>query len=238
MGLFGMMSEDEPGSSIPIPSVPELSKTDLMAMEKETTGHYFSGHPMDGYRGLLRKTRVAPIGLLLSEDCPFADEQIVSIAGIIQTVKMKTTSNNSLMAYVTIEDDTASMEMLAFSNVLSQYGGYLKENMAVIVTGKFSLRDDKDPQIVVNRAGLLSDIADRPPEKEAPAMGTLYLRLSSEQDPVYGKTKAILNMFPGESGVVLYFADTKLRRGTRCSLSQSMLRELKYRLGEENVVVK
>ena len=237
MGLFGMLEEDS-STSMPIPYLKEMNKTDLLAMEKETMGIYISGHPMDDYRPYLRNTHVVPIAKLMDEEAHYEDDQIVSIAGIVQSVKMKTTRSNSMMAYVTIEDDTAAMEMLAFSNVLSQYGGYLKENMAVIVTGKFSLRDDKDPQIVVNRAGLLSDIADRPPEKEAPAMGTLYLRLSSEQDPVYGKTKAILNMFPGESGVVLYFADTKLRRGTRCSLSQSMLRELKYRLGEENVVVK
>ena len=32
-----------------------------------------------------------------------------------------------MMAYVTVEDDTASIEMLAFSNVLDQYGGYLRE---------------------------------------------------------------------------------------------------------------
>jgi hypothetical protein len=45
-------------------------------------------------------------------------------------------------------------------------------------------------------------------------------------------------MFPGESGVVLYFADTRQRRGTRCVLKESLLRELKNLLGEENVVLK
>ena len=45
-------------------------------------------------------------------------------------------------------------------------------------------------------------------------------------------------MFPGDSGVVLYFADTRQRRGTRCVLMDSMLKELKYVLGEGNVVLK
>jgi hypothetical protein len=66
----------------------------------------------------------------------------------------------------------------------------------------------------------------------------LYLRLPSEADKVYPKVKAILNMFPGESSVVLYFADTKQRRGTRCVLMDSLLRELKSLLGEGNVVTK
>lgn len=243
MGLFGMMEEDEPGVSIPIPTLPELSKADLMAMEKETTGLYLSGHPMDDYRPFLKNTHVIPIGALLDEESNFTDEQIISIAGIVQSVKMKTTRNNSLMAYVTIEDDTAALEMLAFSNVLNQYGGYLKENSAVVITGKLSLRDEKDPQIIVNRARPISDFSEKMPlEEEKPAPkkqgGTLYLRISSEQDPNYGKVKAILNMFPGNSGVVLFFADTKVRRGTRCDLAEPMLKELKNRLGEANVVLK
>ena len=243
MGLFGMMEEDEPGASIPIPTLPELSKADLMSMEKETTGLYLSGHPMDDYRPFLKNTHVIPIGSLLDEESHFTDEQIVSIAGIIQSVKMKTTRNNSLMAYVTIEDDTAALEMLAFSNVLNQYGGYLKENSPVVITGKLSMRDEKDPQIIVNRARPISDFSEKMPEEELkPAakkpQGTLYLRIPSEQDPDYGKVKAILNMFPGQSSVVLYFADTKVRRGTRCDLAESMLKELKNRLGEANVVLK
>ena len=113
----------------------------------------------------------------------------------------------------------------------------------MVITGRLSIRDEKDPQIVVNRARPMSDFADGDPELEQPArqeskQGTLYLKLSSENDPVYRKVKAIVNMFPGNSGVVLYFADTKLRRGTRCVLADSMIRELKKVLGEGNVVVK
>ena len=39
-----------------------------------------------------------------------------------------TTKNNSLMAYVTLEDDTGSMELLAFSRVLEESGNYLQVN--------------------------------------------------------------------------------------------------------------
>ena len=54
--------------------------------------------------------------------------------------------------------------MLAFSNVLGQFGGYLRENSAVVVTGRLSLREDKDPQIVINRARPISDYANVPGE--------------------------------------------------------------------------
>ncbi len=253
LGFFGMMEEDTPGTSIPIPKLNEVAPAERMAMEKETTGLYLSGHPMDDYRAYLKNTHVVPISALLSEENGYRDEQIVSVAGIVQTVKMKTTRNQSMMAYVTLEDDTASLELLAFSNVLSQYGGYLRENSPVVITGRLSLRDDKDPQIVINRARPISDYADGPPpEPEDPyerrhtprrqepvrQQGTLYLRLASESDPNYPKVRAILKMFPGTEQAVVFFADTRLRRGARCAIDERMLRELRSRLGESNVVVK
>ena len=243
MGLFAMLEETDSSVSLPMPKLPELKKTELMAMEKETTGIYLSGHPMDDYRQYLKNTHVLPIAKLMEEDCPIEDEQIVSVAGIVQAVKMKTTRNNSVMAYVTVEDDTASIEMLAFSNVLGQYGGYLRENAPVVITGRLSLRDDKDPQIVINRARPMSDFENpvepqTPPPAEKPMVGKLYLKLPSEDSAEYAKTRAILNMFPGEGNVVLYFADTAVRRGTRCQLRENMLQELKNLLGNGNVVIK
>jgi DNA polymerase-3 subunit alpha len=199
---------------------------------------------MDDYRAYLKKTHVVPIGTLLGEDCPYKDDAVVSVAGVVQSVKMKTTRNNSTMAYITLEDDTASIEMLAFSSALNQYGSYLRENSPVVITGRLSLRDDKEPQIVVNRARPISDFEKNQPAEEprprnnAPRQGTLYLRLPNDQGKLFPKVRAILNMFPGDSSVVLYFADTKQRRGTRCGLIDSMLDELKNVLGEANVVLK
>ena len=239
MGLFAML-EDEGPSKMDIPHKEEYSRAELMAMEKETTGIYLSGHPMDDYRKLLKNTHVLPIGDLMDEEKRFQDDQIVSVAGIIQTVKTKTTRNNSVMAYVTMEDDTASIEMLAFASVLGQYGGYIRENSAVVVTGRLSLRDDKDPQILINRVRPISDYAsERPQEAPRPQMPqTLYLRLPGEQGKLYPKIKAILNMFPGTQKTVLFFEDTRARRGTTCDFRENMLRELKNVLGDGNVVLK
>ncbi|MDO5400400.1 MAG: DNA polymerase III subunit alpha [Eubacteriales bacterium] len=245
LGLFSMLEEDDASAKIPIPRMPELSKGELLSMEKETTGIYLSGHPMDDYRQYLQKTHVVPIGKLMEEESGFRDDQIVSVAGIVQSLKTKTTRNNSMMAYVTVEDDTAAIEMLAFSNVLSQYGGYIRENAPVVITGRLSLREDKEPQIVINRARPISDYSEapgmdqpEPPPKPQVRTGTLYLRLPGESDRSYAKTRAILNMFPGGSQAVLYFADTRQRRGTRCELRENMLRELENLLGKGNVVLK
>ena len=244
MGLFSMLSDTPSAVSITIPHLPELPRGELMAMEKETTGIYISGHPMDAYRQKLKNTSVVPIGSLLAEESQFRDEQIVSIAGIIQTVKTKLTRSNSTMAYVTMEDDTASIEMIAFSGVLNEYGGYLKENTPVVVVGKLSLRDDKEPQVIVNRVRLISDYTESAPRREEqptqeiPQGSTLYLRLPNEDCREFRKIKAIVNMFPGDGQVIVFFADTRKRMGVRCMLHGSMIGELKRLLGEENVILK
>ena len=245
MELFALLDADDKAAAIEIPTLPELSRADMMNMEKETTGIYISGHPMDDYRAFLKGTHVVPIGELMDEECAYADDSIVSVAGIVQAVKMKTTRNNSMMAYVTLEDDTASIEMLAFSNVLSQYGGYLRENSPVVITGRLSIRDEKESQIVINRARPMSDFMQNPlPEDPRPSAPVkteadkLYLQLPGESDPRYQKVKAILNMFPGDKQVILFFADTRTRRGTRAAFDKRMLTELKNVLGDANVVLK
>jgi radical SAM superfamily enzyme YgiQ (UPF0313 family) len=137
------------------------------------------------------------------------------------------------------EDDTAAMEMLAFSNTLNQYGSYIRENEPVVISGRLSMRDDKDPQIVINRIRAMSDFASGGMVHEPVVPeSVLYLRLPSEEGKIFPKVRAILNMFPGENSAVVYFADTKQRRGTRCAILDSMLEELKNVLGEANVVLK
>ena len=67
---------------------------------------------------------------------------------------------------------------------------------------------------------------------------TLYLQLAGESDPRYRKVRAIVNMFPGEGVVKVFFADTRRMRGARAAFDSRMLTELRSVLGEANVVVK
>ena len=92
-------------------------------------------HALDPDYACLLYTSVVPIGEILecfeNGDETYQDEQIVNIAGIVEAIKMKTTRSGSMMAYVTVEDDTGSMELLTFSTILNQYGSLLYENAAV-----------------------------------------------------------------------------------------------------------
>ena len=115
----------------------------------------------------------------------------------------------------------------------------------MVITGRLSIRDEKEPQIVINRARPITDFSDsvepvQPPQPEETKVltGTLYLKLESENDPNYRKVRAIVNMFPGDSVVKVFFADTRKMRGTQAALDSRMLQELENVLGKENVVVK
>ncbi len=237
LGLFEL--EDAPATQVQLPNIPELRKQDLMSMEREATGLYLTGHPMDEYRARLRQSGVVPIGNIVGPeaDTAYGDEQVVSVAGVVQSVRMKTTRNNAMMAYVMLEDDTGAIELLVFSRSLSQYGGFLQENSLVMVTGKISVREEKDPQILLNQATPLASMTQMPaaqlPQRQ---IGKLYLRLPSENDPAFPKSKAILHMFPGPVPVVLYFSDTGVRRGSTCQPEEIMLQEFRRLLGEDSVV--
>ena len=146
------------------------------------------------------------------------------------------------MAYVTLEDDTGSMELLTFSNALGQYGSLLYETSAVVISGRISVRDDKDPQMVVNRVWKLADFdakgEARAESRQALASKTLYLKIAHTGQKGSEKIVPILNMFPGQVKTVIYYADTGVRMGGRCMPEEIMLEELRGLLGEKNVVLK
>ena len=242
--LFGGGGEDE-SSGIPelvLPNLPEYSRSQLMTMERETTGLYLTGHPMDEYREAARNAKAAPIGAILSdfakEDGPetYRDEQRLSIAGIVASSKTKTTKNNTLMAYVTLEDDTGAMELLVFARVLGESGGYIKENAPVLATGRLSVRDEKAPQMLVDSIRPLGEAGTAVKERESGQK--LYVKVATAQSPQFEKIKKIFLMFPGEQQAVFYFSDTRKRMGTPCVIHPALIRELGEMLGGENVVLK
>ena len=242
LDLFGMAGGEEQQSALPtlhLKELPEYTPQELMTMEKEVTGLYLSGHPMDAYREAAQAMGAVTIGSILGdfdrEDGPvrYRDGEQVTIAGVISTYRTRTTKNNTLMAYVNLEDDTASIELLCFSRVLNESGSYIRENNAVLVTGKISVRDEKEPQLMVDSVRPLGE-----PKGQKSSGEKLYLRLPSREDPRLRKVRLALSFFPGEDQVVLYFVDCKKRVGSRCQIHPALLADLKERLGEENVVVK
>ena len=260
MDLFG--DPDEGGEarpvSIPIPDIEEFSARERMAMEKETTGLYLTGHPMDEYRAAVKKIGASPIGAVMNdfaaEDGPrsFADGQYITVAGVVAGARTRPTKNNSLMSYITLEDDTGAMEVIAFQRVLDQSSTFIKDNAALIVRGRISVRDEKEPQLMadtirpIEEADSMKAAAARPdgapkptPHGDDPAaQQKLWVKLPAADDPRIKRIELILTMFPGQQQMVIYCAREKRKLTARCIIHDSLVAELKEMLGEENVVVK
>ena len=264
MDLFSL--DEEAAPELTLPNVEEFSPMELLSMEKEITGLYLTGHPMNAYRRTAEQVGAVPIGtvrgdLELEEGLRrFGDGQRVVLAGVVSAVRTRTTKNNSLMSYVTLEDDTGTMELVAFQRVLDEGGAYLRENGAICCEGRITLRDEKEPQLTLDTvlplpenvtAEELRELtaalhARGGPRRQAPAAAparadkprTLYVKLPSREDPAFRRIGLILQMFPGSEPLVVYFADTKKRAAARCVIHPALVGELTEMLGAENVVVK
>ena len=244
MDLFGALDEAEP-VTIPIPKVAEYTRREIMTMEKETTGLYLSGHPMDEYREQVRRLGAVPIGAVMNdfaaEDGPrqFRDNQFVTLAGVIESYKTRTTKNNSLMCYIQLEDDTGAIELLAFQKALETGAGYLMNNAAILVRGRISVRDEKAPQLMVDEIAPLSDLGARAEAEPRPAdQQKLWVKLPSRYDPALKRIELILKMFPGQQQMVLWCEREQKRIGARCLIHEGLILELQEMLGKENVVIK
>ena len=258
-GQFDLFSAggDNPSEAVELVlrDIPEFSSREKMAMEKEITGLYLSGHPMDSYREAARRRGAVPIGVLLEEldrnGGQYRDGQKVILAGVVSSVRTRPTRNNSLMAYVGLEDDSGEIELLVFARTLEACGPDLQENEPVLAAGRISLREDKPPQLMCDQAWSMDRLPDDPdhilpPAEEEPSVGArpvirtgkLYLRLDREEGPLLPRLRNLFLLFPGESRTVVYCADTGRKLGAACLLHEALLAELRLLLGEENVVLK
>ena len=248
-GQFDLFGGGEEGGGAPelrLKNIPEYSRSELMAMEKETTGLYLSGHPMDEYWEVVKRCGAAAIGPILSSfsqegEGAYQDGQRVRIAGVVSAARTKTTRNNSLMAYVTVEDDSGTMEMLVFSRVLGECGPYLKEGVAILAEGRISVRDEKAPQLMCDRVLPLAQaegVSGSAAAENSTQGKRLYIRIPSLDDPRWEKIRLILTMFPGTQQMKVRCADTGKLLGAPCLVHPALVDELRELLGAENVAVK
>jgi len=239
--LFALTEGVEP-EEVKLPDIPEFTRKILVAYEKEVTGLYLTGHPMDEYRELLSSLKTTSIGRIISgaeeENGGLRDEQDMTVAGMIAKVRMKTTRSDSMMAYVELEDDTGTIELIVFPKTLERYSPYIKEDTGVIVNGRLTLREDRDPQIICETIRPISDLENAAYVPRQNGSRKLYIRLESKACPLAGKIKPMLSMFPGEIPSILYYADTNTREQCRITPDPRLIKRLNELLGSENVVLK
>ena len=247
LDMFGMAAGNgEQAAAIHLPEVPEYTATERMFMEKETTGLYLSGHPMNDYRAAARAAGAVPIHDLLedfaAEGGPtrYADGQNVTVAGIVTSNRTRTTKNNTLMAYVVVEDEVSSIELLCFSRTIEQCGSYMAVNTPVLVKGRLSVRDEKPPQIMCDTLYPLDTnaVPPTPVQPETKKAAAIFLRVPGMDSVAFRHIRLVMTMFEGETPVKIRLADTGKLLAGKCLYHPALLAECRQWLGEENVVVR
>ncbi len=227
----------------PLPDLPPHTPKAKLAMEREVTGIYLSGHPLDEYRGVLEKVEITTAFLEELSHTPEAmlayDGQPVRMGGILTEMHTKATKTGNLMAFVTLEDLTGQIESLVFPRVYEKYMPLLHEDALLMLSGKLSLREDEPPKLLLDTAEPLSATPSRAPEP-APADKKLYLKMPRRD--VMELITPLLSAFPGETPVLFFIADKKVTlrapRELWVHINDKLLEALTDQLGTDCVVLK
>lgn len=205
-----------------------------LQLEKEISGLYLSGHPLDAYRSQIETNATCTVRELMDEDAAQYDNSTVTIVCTIVHSRVITTKSGGRMAFVNVEDLTGSMEVLVFPKVLIQCADAVRENAVVLIDGRVSIKEEEGAKLLAERILDMNLIG-----ATRPAATELWLRLPSRMSKAYEKAETMLSFFYGASPVYLYFEDTKQRlrapRTMWCTPEALLLKELAALLGEENV---
>ena len=138
--LFGMLGSDEAAS---IQSTLHLQKApakhddkERLMWERELLGLYISAHPLDRYETYLSE-QTQPLTQLVPE----YDSRMMTVGGIISSVRTIVTKSGSKMAFVGIEDKFGEGEVIVFPNLYEKVGAKLQQDAVIRVSGKNSARD-------------------------------------------------------------------------------------------------
>ncbi len=215
------------------PDIPEFSVKELLMMEKESSGMYFSGHLIDSYSQNVAHISPKSISEILDADA-VKDKQNVSVCGIVSGITVKTTRKNEKMAFIRLEDRYGEIECLIFPNKYAEVSHLLRMDSALFVQGTVSLKEDEEPKILVNVIDELiensrfeksrQEISERElVKKEAAIAGKktnapqeartkiqktnfskIYLRVDNMTCHQYLKAKNIVDIFEGNTQVIFY----------------------------------
>ena len=259
LSLFAFADDSETDDYI-IPEMEEFSSRDVLSMEKEVSGLYLSGYPLDAYEDKCSKYRSCYIGDVKNK----ADDVYSSmvLTGIIIKEKVVyTKANQSKMAFVTLEDRTGTIETIVFAKSYEKFHALIHEDAIVVIEGRISKKDDGDDVKFV--AETISDIMVYTPtapkdqikdrnyyekrrieaiknDVSAGNRDGLWLKVPSADGNEMKKVEYMIsNIYTGYMPVFIRFADTRalVKYGKLAKAHPLLITELKKLLGEENVKV-
>lgn len=245
VGFFDI--SDDFGDKFTLPDVSEFTKAELLQMEKEMTGLYLSGHPMDKFEDYIKRANCAKsIDVLEAQKgmSKYRDGSNVTMCGIITHITVKQTrANKANMAFVTLEDLYGTVEVILFPKVFLQFASLISDNSVIAVSGTLSIEEEKEPKILVNAVfkpnmKALEQASQQPNKKKKTG---LFLRFSSKNDERIVLCKNILSNHIGDLPLYFYYGDIKSYalqpKEKFVMINDSVIAQLKSIIGDENVVL-
>lgn len=237
ISLFDIVpEEDKRDFQITFPNVAEFPKEDLLAFEKEILGIYISGHPMEAYEKSWRANITAMATDFIvdeeTEAAKVADGSCVTIGGMITGKTVKTTKNNKMMAFVTLEDLVGSVEVIVFPKDYEKKRDLLIEDAKVFIQGRASIGDDPVGKIICERIIPFDQIPKQ-----------LWIQFADKEDYFAREAQVMdcLKLSEGSDTVVVYLAAEKAKKvlpaNWNVDSSQELLDKLSQVIGSQNVKV-
>ena len=258
LDFFSMAQGLDTGLGFDYPDLPEIPLSIMLMQEKEATGLYFSGHPLDSYR---EHIEIIPheqiVSLKAEEDA--SERKLINIVGIVSSATVKTTRSGDKMAFFTLGDRYGEIECIAFAKTYARVSFLIREDAALCVVGTVQTRDDEDARFIVSNIVPLSkngeyheEIGQVKEKKEhvseqkqgfgasQASVSKLYLRVPTLDCESFEKAKNLVEIFEGSTPVIFYDTSSKQYRPSGLSFDATdyTLKQLKELLGEENVVLK
>ena len=230
MDMFSVSGGEDISADAGYPDIEEFSFADILALEKESTGYYFSGHILDGYKkhcAALSPVEIAEIIASYSdegddEEANSAyDNKKVTVCGMLTRFTVKTTKKGDDMAFMTVEDRYGEIEVILFPKVYEKYRGYISSSEPMFIIGTVSKRVEEDAKILCDAVyPLIPDgryTETEKPEENKPAQkrNKIYVRVPSTDKAVYPDIERVLalaeiyNSETASGKLILYAEDTK-----------------------------
>lgn len=197
-GQIGLFCEETLNSAdeIILPDVPEIPKEQLLVMEKEITGFYVTGHPLDAYRDKMNS--FTPLNELIHGE--LGDGTNVTAAGLIISAKRITTRNGGMMCFISLEDFTEQIEVIVFPRTFDRFNKILLPDMPVKVRGRLNKSEDK-AKIIADEVQLLGESQN--------VEVRLKINKQQENGEFFDRLKAVFKSFPGPAVVFLHLVDSR-----------------------------
>ena len=225
----------------------EYDERELLDMEKEMLGIYISGHPLAKLQEKIKaNTNINTLQMIsMKEEKDFSkDGKPVKYAGIITSVKKKYTKNNTIMAFVTVEDLYGSTEIIVFDSCYNRSSGVLLEDNIVLVDGRLSIREEDDVKIVANTITDFETVAKQAQEtetvmKQEQRPKVLILDIQNASEEQKSRLRGAIRFFMGDRNNIAVKVQDKegLKPCGAIYLNEEILKEFKEILGEENVKI-